>query len=85
LYNISIGRERHEDSLIPEDQHPIIVDFSTRLDVLGNLSLLILASIKDARPFVSASSKNCAAVLFFYTIGVEVGARIVAGQECPGH
>jgi hypothetical protein len=32
-----IGGERHEDSLIPEDQHPIIVDFSTRLDMLGHL------------------------------------------------
>lgn len=29
--------ERHEDSLIPEGQHPIRVDFSTRLEVLGHL------------------------------------------------
>jgi len=31
------GRERQKDSLIPEDQHPVIVDFSTRLEVLGHL------------------------------------------------
>lgn len=29
--------ERHEDSLIPEDQYPVIVDFSSRLEVLGHL------------------------------------------------
>ena len=31
------GGGRHEDSLIPEDQHPVIVDFSARLEVLGHL------------------------------------------------
>lgn len=29
--------ERHEDSLIPEGQHPIIVDFSTKLEMLEHL------------------------------------------------
>jgi len=31
------GGERHKDLLIPKDQHPVIVDFSTRLEVLGHL------------------------------------------------
>ena len=31
------GGERHEDSLIPEDQHAVIVDFSSRFEVLGHL------------------------------------------------
>lgn len=31
------GGETHEDSLIPEDQHPVMVDFSARLEVLGHL------------------------------------------------
>ena len=31
------GGERYQDSLIPEDQYPIIVDFSARFEVLGHL------------------------------------------------
>ena len=31
------GGERHQDSLVPEDQHPVIVDFSARFEVLGHL------------------------------------------------
>ena len=30
------GGERHQDSLIPEDQHAVIVDFSSSFEVLGH-------------------------------------------------
>ena len=31
------GGERHQDSLIPEDQNIVIVDFSSRFEVPGHL------------------------------------------------
>ena len=31
------GGERHQDSLIPEDQHAVIVDLSSSFEVLGHL------------------------------------------------
>ena len=45
---------------------------------LETVSPSISAVFRDSWPFDSASSKNCAAVLFFFTIGDEEKGGIVA-------
>ena len=33
------GEEKYKDSLIPKDQHPVLINFGIKFEVLGDLTI----------------------------------------------